>query len=155
MQCLPRYWGEGGFFSSSSLFFLKICVSLSVAAAVMAHCPLQITRRQLDPGIYQELQQVCPECRGSGEVIPERDRCLECRGTTMTTTQLSDENAWAALCHSLLSARSNRPAGKKVVEESKVMEVPIEKGMRWGQKIVMYGEGEQVLLLLLYASLIA
>ncbi|XP_066348763.1 chaperone protein dnaJ A6-like isoform X5 [Miscanthus floridulus] len=68
--------------------------------------------RQIGLGMIQQMNTVCPECRGSGEIISERDRCPSCRAS-------------------------------KVVQERKVLEVHIEKGMQHGQKIVFQGEADQ------------
>ena len=46
----------------------------------------------------------CPDCRGTGQVIEEDDKCPLC-------------------------------CGQKVVEEQKIVEVFIEKGMRHGEKV--------------------
>ena len=42
---------------------------------------IKITLRQIAPGMVQQMQQTCPECRGAGEVIREKDRCTKCTGT--------------------------------------------------------------------------
>ncbi|XP_066343622.1 chaperone protein dnaJ A6-like isoform X2 [Miscanthus floridulus] len=68
--------------------------------------------RQIGLGMIQQMNTVCPECRGSGEIISERDRCPSCRAS-------------------------------KVVQERKVLEVHIDKGMQHGQKIVFQGEADQ------------
>lgn len=60
----------------------------------------------------QQIQSICPDCSGEGEIIPEKDRCALCRG-------------------------------KKVNNETKVVEVHVDKGMRDGQKIYLRGEGDQ------------
>jgi DnaJ homolog subfamily A member 2 len=60
----------------------------------------------------QQIQSICPDCSGEGEIIAEKDRCQTCRG-------------------------------KKVINESKVIEVHVDKGMRDGQKIYLRGEGDQ------------
>lgn len=73
---------------------------------------VKVTLRQLGPGMVQQLQTVCPKCRGQGEVIREKDRCKRCRGN-------------------------------KVVQEKKVLDIYIDKGMRHKQKIVFAGEGDQ------------
>ncbi|GLT39599.1 hypothetical protein SLA2020_137810 [Shorea laevis] len=73
---------------------------------------MKITTRQIGLGMIQRMQHVCPECRGSGEVINERDRCTQCRGN-------------------------------KVIQERKVLEVHVEKGMRNGQKIVFDGQADE------------
>lgn len=36
--------------------------------------------RQLGPGMVQQVQGVCRECSGEGEVINEKDRCKQCSG---------------------------------------------------------------------------
>lgn len=74
---------------------------------------MTIQLRQIGPGMVQQIQSVCAECRGEGEVIPPGDRCKECKG-------------------------------KKVVQDKKVLEVHIDKGMTNGQKIVFSGEGDQM-----------
>ncbi|KAI9470016.1 MAG: ATPase GET3 [Benjaminiella poitrasii] len=66
---------------------------------------------QMGPMI-QQIQQTCPECQGSGEIINEKDRCKQC-------------------------------LGKKVLNDRKILEVNIERGMREGQKITFAGEGDQ------------
>jgi DnaJ family protein A protein 2 len=68
--------------------------------------------RQIGLGMIQQMNTVCPECRGSGEIISDRDRCPSCRAN-------------------------------KVVQEKKVLEVHIEKGMQHGQKIVFQGEADE------------
>jgi len=62
--------------------------------------------------MVQQLQQVCDECSGKGEVIDEKDRCKSCQG-------------------------------KKTVPIQKVLEIPVDKGSKWGDKIMIYGEGEE------------
>ncbi|GJN26815.1 hypothetical protein PR202_gb14775 [Eleusine coracana subsp. coracana] len=68
--------------------------------------------RQIGLGMIQQMNTVCPECRGSGEIISDRDRCPSCRAN-------------------------------KVVQEKKVLEVHIQKGMQHGQKIVFQGEADE------------
>ncbi|CAO3675290.1 hypothetical protein G6F56_008285 [Rhizopus delemar] len=40
---------------------------------------IRIMMRQMGPMI-QQVQQACPDCRGTGEVINEKDRCKQCLG---------------------------------------------------------------------------
>ncbi|KAG8071696.1 hypothetical protein GUJ93_ZPchr0006g40710 [Zizania palustris] len=68
--------------------------------------------RQIGLGMIQQMNTVCPECRGSGEMISEKDKCPSCKGN-------------------------------KVVQEKKVLEVHVEKGMQHGQKIVFQGEADE------------
>lgn len=42
---------------------------------------IKVTLRQIAPGMVQQLQQTCPECRGEGQVIREKDRCTKCQGS--------------------------------------------------------------------------
>ncbi|CAE1286007.1 DNAJA2 [Acanthosepion pharaonis] len=71
------------------------------------------TMRQLGPGMMQEIQTTCPECRGEGESYSDKDKCVPCMG-------------------------------RKVVNEDKILEVHVDKGMRDGQKILFRGEGDQL-----------
>ena len=73
---------------------------------------MKVTFRELGPGMMQQLQGVCPDCRGDGEVYNTYDRCKTC-------------------------------VGKKVLKQNKNLEVPIDKGMRDGQKIFFRGYGDQ------------
>lgn len=41
---------------------------------------VKVTLRQIAPGMVQQMQQTCPDCRGTGEVIREKDRCTRCNG---------------------------------------------------------------------------
>lgn len=40
--------------------------------------------RQMGPMI-QQMQQTCPDCNGEGEMIKEKDRCVECKGRKIAT----------------------------------------------------------------------
>ena len=40
--------------------------------------------------------------------------------------------------------RCNTCEGKKTVQETKILEVPVDKGMKDGQRIPFRGEGDQV-----------
>ena len=73
---------------------------------------IKLVVRQLAPGMVQQMQTTCPECRGEGEIIRDKDRCPKCKG-------------------------------EKTIQEKKVLEVNIEKGMQHGQKITFRGEADQ------------
>ncbi|KAK4408394.1 DnaJ proteinANJ1 [Sesamum angolense] len=73
---------------------------------------MKVTIRQLGPGMIQQMQHPCNECKGTGETINDRDRCPQCKG-------------------------------EKVVQEKKVLEVHVEKGMQNGQKITFPGEADE------------
>lgn len=41
---------------------------------------MKVTIRQLGPGMIQQMQHACNECKGTGETINDRDRCPQCKG---------------------------------------------------------------------------
>ncbi|PIA51774.1 hypothetical protein AQUCO_01100564v1 [Aquilegia coerulea] len=45
---------------------------------------MKISTRQIGPGMIQQMQHVCPDCRGAGEVISEKDKCPHCKGNKVT-----------------------------------------------------------------------
>lgn len=45
---------------------------------------MKVSIRQIGMGMIQQMQHVCPECRGSGELISEKDKCPHCRGNKVT-----------------------------------------------------------------------
>ena len=61
------------------------CAGKGGKEGAVRQCPgcegrgVKVTLRQLGPMI-QQLQQVCPDCNGEGEVIREKDRCRQCNG---------------------------------------------------------------------------
>ncbi|XP_071723520.1 chaperone protein dnaJ A6-like isoform X2 [Rutidosis leptorrhynchoides] len=46
---------------------------------------MKITTRQLGLGMIQQMQQVCPDCRGTGEKINEKDKCPQCKAKKVTS----------------------------------------------------------------------
>lgn len=36
--------------------------------------------KPIGPGMVQQMQVVCPECRGKGEILKDADKCTQCRG---------------------------------------------------------------------------
>ncbi|OQR91520.1 hypothetical protein ACHHYP_04605 [Achlya hypogyna] len=45
---------------------------------------MRIQHRQIAPGMVQQVQSVCPDCRGQGKIINEADRCSSCKGKKVT-----------------------------------------------------------------------
>lgn len=45
---------------------------------------VKMIMRQIGPGMIQQMQQACGECKGTGEINPEKDRCKECSGQKVT-----------------------------------------------------------------------
>ncbi|KAE8689571.1 DnaJ protein-like protein [Hibiscus syriacus] len=74
---------------------------------------LKVSIRQIGPGMIQQMQHPCNDCKGTGETINDKDRCPQCKGD-------------------------------KVVQEKKVLEVVVEKGMQNGQKITFPGEPDTI-----------
>lgn len=62
--------------------------------------------------MVQQMQMVCPDCKGAGQSISEKDKCTQCKGS-------------------------------KVVQEKKILEVVVERGMQHNQKIVFKGEADE------------
>lgn len=52
--------------------------------ACMGH-GIKVTLRQIAPGMVQQIQQQCMDCRGTGEVIRDKDRCPRCGGAKVYT----------------------------------------------------------------------
>ncbi|EFJ24912.1 hypothetical protein SELMODRAFT_267228 [Selaginella moellendorffii] len=74
---------------------------------------MKISVHQIGPGMIQQMQKVCNDCRGSGETINEKDKCPQCKGN------------------------------KVVLQEKKLLEVFVEKGMSHNQKITFQGEADE------------
>lgn len=90
----------------------------------------------------------CPGCQGSGMKVSIRHLgpsmiqqmqhpCNECKGTGET---INDKD------------RCPQCKGEKVVQEKKVLEVVVEKGMQNGQKITFPGEADEAVRLTTAAS---
>jgi len=45
---------------------------------------MKVQLRQIGPGMVQQMQSVCSDCRGQGKIIRESDRCKFCKGKKTT-----------------------------------------------------------------------
>jgi DnaJ family protein A protein 2 len=57
--------------------------SKSGASAKCSGCQgkgMKVTMRQIGPGMIQQMQHPCNECKGTGETISDKDRCTQCKG---------------------------------------------------------------------------
>lgn len=45
---------------------------------------MQVHIQQIGPGMVQQIQTVCIECKGQGERINPKDRCENCSGAKVT-----------------------------------------------------------------------
>ncbi|MCO5560296.1 hypothetical protein L7F22_013908 [Adiantum nelumboides] len=68
---------------------LKACTSLegkgsktraSMKCTGCQGSAMKVFIRQLGPGMIQQMQHGCPDCKGSGETISEKDKCTQCKG---------------------------------------------------------------------------
>ncbi|KFK26344.1 hypothetical protein AALP_AA8G235700 [Arabis alpina] len=41
---------------------------------------MKVSIRQFGPGMIQQMQHACHDCKGTGETINDRDRCPQCKG---------------------------------------------------------------------------
>lgn len=41
---------------------------------------MRVQLRQIGPGMVQQIQSVCNNCKGSGKVMDEKDKCKSCKG---------------------------------------------------------------------------
>ncbi|KAF7825212.1 dnaJ protein-like protein 1 [Senna tora] len=75
---------------------------------------MKTTIRQIGLGMIQQMQHVCPDCRGSGEVISERDRCPQCKGNKVTQEKKALE----------VHVEKGMQQGQKIVFEGQADEAP-------------------------------
>jgi DnaJ family protein A protein 2 len=52
---------------------------------------IRVIVRQLGPGMMQRMEAPCGECQGRGEIIAEKDRCLNCKGKKVTPESIDLE----------------------------------------------------------------
>ncbi|KAL8608401.1 hypothetical protein ACOMHN_002634 [Nucella lapillus] len=107
----------------------------------------------------QELRRtaVCKKCRGVGGRPGASVYCQPCSGLGAKVDLVHTQSGMVQPvqttcfnCHGegeYFIMRDRCPAchGRKMAVEKKTLEVPVEKGMRDGQRIVFRGEGEQAL----------
>lgn len=98
---------------------------------------------------------ICNKCDGRGGKTGKVQKCTGCKGTGMKVylQQLapgfvSQSQSVCGECSGkgeIIDKKDRCPKcdGKKVTRERKVLEVHIDKGMEDGQKVVLYGEGDQ------------
>jgi len=100
---------------------------------------------------------LCPSCKGKGSAKPNSvTKCQSCEGSGVTITmkplgfgmvqQLQERCRQCGGEGEVIKAkdRCKKCQGNKVSEESKTLDVFIDKGMQHGQKIVFKEEGDQL-----------
>jgi len=122
--------------------------------------PLKVTLEDLYNGksssIELERQILCTKCKGQGGKAGAMQPCKTCRGNGIKVTMRQIGPGMVQQMQSVCSDcsgegeiinekdRCKTCAGKKVVQETKSIEVHVDKGMKDNQKITMHGEGDQL-----------
>jgi DnaJ family protein A protein 2 len=75
---------------------------------------MKVSIRQIGPGMIQQMQHVCSDCRGAGEVIPEKDKCLQCKGSKVTLEKKVTE----------VHVKKGMQHGEKIVFDGQADEAP-------------------------------
>ncbi|CAN6477965.1 unnamed protein product [Victoria cruziana] len=98
---------------------------------------------------------LCPKCKGKGSKSGASGRCSGCQGSGMKVSirQLGPGmiQQMQHVCPECRGSgevisdkdRCGQCKGEKVVQEKKVLEVHVDKGMQHGQKIVFQGEADE------------
>ncbi|XP_009596179.1 dnaJ protein homolog [Nicotiana tomentosiformis] len=98
---------------------------------------------------------LCPKCKGKGSKSGASGTCFGCQGTGMrvTTRQIAPGmiQQMQHVCPECRGSgeviserdRCTQCKGNKIIQEKKVLEVNVEKGMQHGQKIVFDGEADE------------
>lgn len=98
---------------------------------------------------------ICSKCEGRGGKAGATQTCHNCRGTGMYVRIQQIGPGMVQQIQSMCREcdgqgerinprdRCKQCNGKKIVKESKILEVHVDKGMSEGQKVVFHGEGDQ------------
>ncbi|KAK3739079.1 hypothetical protein QZH41_011817 [Actinostola sp. cb2023] len=121
--------------------------------------PLKVTLEDLYNGKSTKLQLsknvICPTCSGAGGKSGAMRTCSGCKGRGIKVTIRSIGPGMVQQMQSTCNDcygegevinpkdRCKKCEGKKVVKESKILEVHVDKGMSDNQKITFRGEGDQ------------
>ncbi|GLU00391.1 hypothetical protein SLE2022_177670 [Rubroshorea leprosula] len=120
---------------------------------------LKVSLEELYNGTTKKLSlsrnALCPKCKGKGSKSGASTSCYGCQGSGMkiTTRQigLGMIQQMQHVCPECRGSgevinerdRCTQCKGNKVIQERKVVEVHVEKGMRNGQKIVFDGQADE------------
>lgn len=125
------------------------------------HFALSVTLEELYKSSTRKLKvnrkEICESCKGSGTKNPGAgpERCSSCRGSGMAVRIERFGNSLVQQIQTIcsdcngsgekiaLKDRCKKCDGNKVIKNSKVLEVHIDKGMQDGQKICFSGEADQ------------
>jgi len=121
--------------------------------------PLKVGLNDLYNGVTKKLSLaknvLCPKCDGKGSKSGQNTRCAGCQGQGVKVTlrqiapgMVQQMQSVCPDCRGSGQAVSERDKcqqcrGNKVVQERKVLEVHVEKGMQHNQKITFQGEADE------------
>ncbi|KAH7316334.1 hypothetical protein KP509_21G088900 [Ceratopteris richardii] len=121
--------------------------------------PLKVSLEDVYNGTCKKLSLsrniLCPRCKGKGSKTSASGRCVGCQGQGMRVTirhlgpgMIQQMQHICPDCkgsgESLIERdKCSQCRGSKVVQDKKILEVHVEKGMKHGQKIVFTGEADQ------------
>lgn len=121
--------------------------------------PLKVSLEDLYNGTSKKLSLsrniICPKCKGKGSKSGVSSRCAGCQGSGMRVSirQLGPGmiQQMQHVCNDCRGSgetindkdKCGQCKGNKVVQDKKVLEVHVEKGMQHGQKIVFQGEADE------------
>lgn len=124
----------------------------------VAH-PLKVTLEDLYKGNTKKLSLsknvLCTKCKGAGSKSGNSGRCGNCQGTGMKVTirqigpgMMQQMQSVCPECRGTgqmikEADKCQQCRGNKVIQEKKILEVNIEKGMQHGQKITFQGEADE------------
>ncbi|GLJ30744.1 hypothetical protein SUGI_0609300 [Cryptomeria japonica] len=121
--------------------------------------PLKVSLEELYTGISKKLSLsrniLCPKCKGKGSKSGASSRCSGCQGSGMRVSirqlgpgMIQQMQHVCSDCRGSGETISDKDKcgqckGNKVVQDKKMLEVNVEKGMQHGQKIVFQGEADE------------
>jgi len=122
--------------------------------------PLKVTLEDFYNGktasVEVDRQIICAKCQGQGGKAGAMQSCRPCRGSGVKVTmrqigpgmvqQMQSVCSDCAGAGEVINEKDRCKAcqGKKVVQESKSLEVHVDKGMKDSQKITLSGQGDQL-----------
>jgi len=124
----------------------------------VAH-PLKVTLEDMYKGATKKLSLsknvLCSKCKGVGSKSGNTGRCAGCQGSGMKVTirqigpgMVQQMQSVCPECRGsgqMISEKDKcqQCRGNKVIQEKKILEVHVEKGMSHGQKITFQGEADE------------
>lgn len=121
--------------------------------------PLKVSLEDLYNGTSRKLSLsrnvICSKCKGKGSKSGASGRCMGCQGSGMKVSirQLGPGmiQQMQHVCPDCRGAgetisekdKCGQCKGSKVIQDKKVLEVHVEKGMQHGQRIVFQGEADE------------